>query len=181
MASDEKGRHKLLRHKQTETLRAYEKCLADALIGVASEMRLIDVCDLIAYIKAENFANVGDLINSSAELYFQPGKLIFYSGANIKAGWDTSPSFRFDLEFCHAGVQVFFCLELYNASASVDIACISFDHPAGDPQADTLFLREAIEDARCATWGSGQPRDPATILGKPGSIGQGRQPRASFE
>jgi hypothetical protein len=47
--------------------------LGTAFEPVAAELRLVDVADFIAYIHAEKFANIQDIVNSSVELFFKPG------------------------------------------------------------------------------------------------------------
>jgi hypothetical protein len=44
--------------------------LGTAFEPVAAELRLVDVADFIAYIHAEKFANIQDIVNSSVELFF---------------------------------------------------------------------------------------------------------------
>jgi hypothetical protein len=53
-------------------MREREKALAFAVRPVAGELRLIDAADLIASIWAQKYANIQDLVNSSAELYSRP-------------------------------------------------------------------------------------------------------------
>jgi hypothetical protein len=51
--------------------------LGTAFEPVAAELRLVDVADFIAYVRAEKFANIQDIVNSSVELFFKPGTLSF--------------------------------------------------------------------------------------------------------
>ena len=44
-----------------------------ALADVATELRLVNVIDLIGYVQGERAANIEDLVHSSAELYFKHG------------------------------------------------------------------------------------------------------------
>ena len=52
-----------------------ERIIADALIDVASELRLTDVAELITLIRNDQDANLADLVNSSTELFFKSGTL----------------------------------------------------------------------------------------------------------
>ena len=54
-----------------------EKALADGIKEVASELRLIDAADFVAFIRTEQFANIGNLVSSSTELYFKPDTIKF--------------------------------------------------------------------------------------------------------
>ena len=62
--------------------------LAEGLADVATELRLVNVLDLIAYVHADRSANLEDLVNSSAELYFKPGTLRYGWAADLDVRWD---------------------------------------------------------------------------------------------
>ena len=54
---------------------AREQIIADALVGVASELRLTDAAELMSMIRNDHAANIADLVNSSTELFFKSGTL----------------------------------------------------------------------------------------------------------
>lgn len=126
-----------------------EELLADNVRSLACELRLIDVADLINYIQNQSFANLQDLINSSAELYFRRGTLQFGWGANLFATWADPPAISIDLEFRNHGVTIFFALMLKASSAAVSIHSICFDDPIYRSSGDTQHLMRALQDARC--------------------------------
>ena len=128
-------------------LRTREKILADGLLAVASELRLIDVAELIDFVRGEKYSNIQDLIDSSVELYFRPGVLTFAWVAQTRLEWGAAPTISLDMEFRNRCVTVFFCLQLEGHAASVGIRHIAFDAPPGDQEAGTRILREAIADA----------------------------------
>jgi len=132
-------------------LRAREKTLADGLLPVASELRLIDVAELVDFVRGERYSNVQDLIDSSVELYFRPGVLAFAWVAQARLEWSAPPAISLDMEFRNGGVTVFFCLHLEGHAASVEIRHIAFDVPPADQEAGTRALKSAIADAllRC--------------------------------
>jgi hypothetical protein len=126
----------------------HEEMLADVVRSLACELRLIEVGDLINYIQNQSFANLQDLVNSSAELYFRSGTLQFGWGANVFTTWANPPAISVDLEFRNLGVTVFFALMLKSDSAAVSIHDICFDVPGqGRPQRTDL-LALALNDAR---------------------------------
>jgi hypothetical protein len=127
-----------------------EMALADGLRDVASELRLIDAADLIAFIRTEQFANIGNLVNSSTELYYKPGTLSFGQSADLDVKWGGTPTIALDMEFHHLQVSVYFRLLLEALQAAVEINYISFDGPAIDPEENTGRLVAAIADARFA-------------------------------
>ncbi|ADZ72279.1 hypothetical protein [Polymorphum gilvum] len=128
--------------------RAREETLAQAVHDVASELRLVDPTDYIAFVRTEKHANISDLVKSSTELYFKNETLRYGLGANIDLDWDTTPTVRLDLEFRNNGVWIYFGLVLHAKGAGVDIYHIEFADPSEDPEENTRRLIDAIMDAR---------------------------------
>lgn len=138
----------MLSPQKSELSYFHEKILADGIVDVASELRMVDISDFIYHIKSENYANVGDLINSSAELYFKPGTITFNWSATLRVDWKAPPAVAFDLEFKNAGVTALFSLELQNDRASVDIRSITFEKPESGPMKNTEIFYDAILNAK---------------------------------
>jgi len=127
--------------------RACERALAEALADVATELRLVNVIDLIGYVHAERYANIEDLIHSSAELYFKQGALRYACAAEADVQWNAPPSVSLGMEFRWRGATAFFRLQLDAASASIDIHHLAFDTPAAPEDFSTRFA-SALADAR---------------------------------
>jgi hypothetical protein len=127
-----------------------EKALADGLRDVASELRLIDAADLIAFIRTGQFANIANLVSSSTELYFKPGTISFGQSGDVDMGWGKVPTITLDMEFRHKRVNVYFRLLLQAVQAGVEIDYITFEESSPDPDANTRQLIEAIAAARLA-------------------------------
>ena len=125
-----------------------ERIIADALVGVASELRLTDAAELMAMIKTDQAANIADLVNSSTELFFRSGTLRYALSANFKAPWDATPAVEIDMEFRHAGVSAFFRLKIGGRRAGVEILDILFDEPGLDDSAKAERLSAALDGAR---------------------------------
>jgi hypothetical protein len=125
-----------------------EKVVAQAVGQVASELRLIEATDLVAFIRAEQLANIRHLVNSSTELYYKPGTLSFGQSAEARLSWDSRPVVMLDMEFRHRGVNVYFRLQLEDQIAGVEIDFISFDNESQDPCANTARLASALAEAR---------------------------------
>src|ERR1700746_1512773 len=87
-----------------------EKALSEGIKEVAAELRLIDVADLITYIRSGQLANIGDLINSSAELVFKRGWLSNGWASYINVKWGSPSEIFLDMEFRH--MSVWFCFSL---------------------------------------------------------------------
>ncbi|MDX2202230.1 MAG: hypothetical protein NW223_05730 [Hyphomicrobiaceae bacterium] len=125
-----------------------EMALAEGLRDVASELRLIEAADLIAFIRTEQFGNIANLVASSTEFYFLPGTVRFGQSGDIDVRWGGTPVVNLDMEFKHQGVNVFFRLRLEALQAGVEITYVSFEDSAADPSDNTRRLVEAIQDAR---------------------------------
>lgn len=128
-----------------------EALLAEAVKEVASELRLIEAADLVAFLRTEQYGNVRSLVNASTEMYFKRGTLRFGLSGQADVTWNSPPRIVLDMEFHHHRVNVFFRLVLENDEAGVDIDYISFGGtPARDPEDNTRRLRDALADARIA-------------------------------
>ena len=125
-----------------------ERIIADALVDVASELRLIDAAELMAMIRNDDAANIADLVNSSTELFFESGTLRYALSASYKAPWDETPVVALDMEFRHAGVSAFFRLTIGRRRAGVDIIDILFDQRGLDERAKAERLAAAFASAR---------------------------------
>ncbi|MBX9741231.1 MAG: hypothetical protein K2X62_14220 [Beijerinckiaceae bacterium] len=133
---------------RNDHLRDREQVLGEALRDFSAELRLVDPADLIAFVRMEQYANIEDLVSSSAELFFQPTTLTFGWGAEMSVTWTDMPCVFLDMEFRQGPVTVFFCLGLQAAGASVEIRCISFEEPSPDPLVNTARLVSALGEAR---------------------------------
>lgn len=125
-----------------------EQIVADALIDVASELRLIDAAELILMIRNDHAANIADLVNSSTELFFRTGTLRYALSASYRAAWDATPVVAIDMEFRHAMVCAFFRLTLGERCAGVEIIDILFDELGLDELAKADRLLAALDSAR---------------------------------
>lgn len=125
-----------------------EKALAEGIREVASELRLIDAADFVAFIRTEQFANIGNLVNSSTELYFKPDAIRFGHSGDVSLQWGGNPSVSLDMEFHYMKVNVYFRLMLEALHAGIEIDYITFDEGSADPDENTRRLVEAIASAR---------------------------------
>lgn len=130
--------------------REREKALADGMRDVASELRMIDPADFIAYIRTEQFGNLRNLVNSSTEMFFKPGTITFGLSGEVDLPWGCAPRISLDMEFHHLNVSAYFRLVLRSLQAGIEISYVSFDGGSEDPDRNTARLIEAIENARLA-------------------------------
>ena len=127
---------------------AREQIIADALVDVASELRLTDAAELMSMILNDHAANIADLVNSSTELFFKSGTLRYALSASFTAPWDATPIVEIDMEFRHAAVCAFFRLKIGQRRAGVEIIDILFDEQGLDELVKAERLSAALDSAR---------------------------------
>jgi hypothetical protein len=126
-----------------------ERILADAMVEVATELRLADPLEFLMMIRGHQEANIADLVNSSSELFFKGGALRYGLAALCDLRWESTPSVQLDMEFRHASVTVFFRLMIGRAHAGVEIIDVMIDNGEQvDPEFTAARLSEAILEAR---------------------------------
>ncbi len=135
-----------------------ERILAEAILPVASELRLLDVADLVALLRFELHANLRDLVASAAELYFHPGTVNFGIGGDYRLEWDGEPEVSLDLEIKPRGVTVYAKLLLGKDNAGVEISHIDFQNPSENPDENTRFLEQSLCESRF------QPYRPVSMV-----------------
>jgi len=127
----------------------HERILADAIVDVATELRLADPNEFFLMIRGDQAANIADLVTSSSELFFKSGALKYALSAGCDLRWDSTPTVRLDMEFRHAAVTVFFRLTIGRTRAAVevlDVFCEGDELPGGLEESERLCA--AIQDAR---------------------------------
>jgi len=135
----------MIRQPQSE---AREIVVANAIRELVSELRMVELADYVAFIRMERFANLADIVESAAELYFMPGTVRMGNGAEAHLGWSEPPNIVLDLELRPAGANVYFTLRLGDKEASVDVNYVSFDAPLETPEGNTALLEASLSDAR---------------------------------
>src|SRR5262245_59990406 len=125
-----------------------EKALAEGMRDVASELRLIDPADFVAFLRTEQFGNIKSLVNSSTEMFFRPGTISFGLSGEVDLSWGSPPCVSLDMEFRNMNVSAYFRLILQEFHAGIEISYVSFEGGAEDPDVNTQRLVEAIAEAR---------------------------------
>jgi hypothetical protein len=125
-----------------------EKALAQGIRELASDLRLVEPVDFVSFVRMERFANIANLVASSAELFFKPGTIAFGHSGDVDVTWDQPPTVALDMEFRHRCVNVYFRLVLEAEQAAVEITHLAFDGASEEPDENTRRLIEAIADAR---------------------------------
>lgn len=130
-------------------LAEHEQALAEALKGVASELRLSDPTEFMMLVQGEQEANISDLVNSSSELFFKKGSLRYGLASHFDLAWGSTPSISLDMEFRHQDVTAFFRLILRDQNAAIEVVEVTVDGDGGDVDSDPAkILRDAIYAAK---------------------------------
>jgi hypothetical protein len=125
-----------------------EVLVANAIREVVTELRMVDVCDYVAFIRMGHLANLSDLVESSAERYFMPGTLRLGHGGDVQLDWGAEPRIALDLELRPQGATVYFTLTLAAETAAVDVNYVAFEQPSATPDENTAYLEAALENTR---------------------------------
>jgi hypothetical protein len=130
-----------------ELAKACEKILAENLDEVAAELRLVNVLDLIGYVRGERSVMLQDLVHSATELYFKPGAVRYAWSAELDVLWEALPSVSLNMEFRWRGVTAFFRLRLDSDHATVALQHLAFEGGECGESAVELFAG-AFAEAR---------------------------------
>lgn len=125
-----------------------EQALGLGIRELASDLRLVEPADYVDFVRAERFANIANLVASSAELFFKPGTICFGHSGEVDLQWDQPPTVALDMEFRHMRVSAYFRLVLEAQHAAVEITYLAFEGASEEPNENTRRLVEAIADAR---------------------------------
>jgi hypothetical protein len=147
--------------KQNPFSAEQEKIIADAICTVASELRLIDVADLISMLRFERHGDLADLVASAAEMYFLPGTIRLGIGGDYYLDWGGQPRVVLDLEIRPKKVTIYARLVLEQDCGGIEINHIDFDEPLENPEDNTSVLAESL---RAAAF---RPFVPATQISRP--------------
>ncbi len=133
--------------KQNPFSAEQEKIIADAICTVASELRLIDVADLISMLRFERHGDLADLVASAAEMYFLPGTIQLGIGGDYYLDWGGQPRVVLDLEIRPKKVTIYARLILEQDCGGIEINHINFEEPLENPEDDTAVLAESLRAA----------------------------------
>jgi hypothetical protein len=124
-----------------------EKILGDSVRCVATDLRLIDLPDLVSYLKTGQIASICTLVQASIELSFKPETLSFGLAGDVFLEWGSLPRVSLDMEFHHQSVHVYFRLMLEAEEAGVEITYIAFEGESAGPGQNTTKLHQALGEA----------------------------------
>lgn len=133
--------------KQNPFSAEQERIIADAIWTVASELRLIDVADLIAMLRFERYSDLADLVASAAEMYFLPGTIKLGIGGDFCLDWGGPPRVALDLEIRPKNVTIYARLMLEQDCGGIEVNHIAFDETLESQNDATAMLEESLRAA----------------------------------
>jgi hypothetical protein len=136
------------RGEPDDELWPYEETLAHNIRDFVAELCLVDAGILISDIYGNRHANIDDLVNSSAELFFKENTLNYGYAADVSFEWGKSPTVMLDMEFAHSSANVFFKLILHGYYVGIAIQRILLDNQSGDRDLDLMHFGSALSEAR---------------------------------
>lgn len=128
----------------------YEKMLGDSLTEVASELRLVDVSDFIAFIRNGHTGNLESIVDSSTELFFRRGTIRLGSSSDVVLDWGAPPVVKLGMEFHNHDVSIYFHMILESDRVGLGIDYMSIRDGESDAVYDDVGekLRSAITFAK---------------------------------
>jgi hypothetical protein len=128
----------------------YEKILGDSLAEVASELRLVELSDFVAFIRSGRTGNLECIVDSSAELFFRPGTLRLGSSSDVVLDWGIPPVVKLGMEFHNHDVSIYFHLILESDKVGLRIDFMNIRDGESSAVYDEVSarLRSAIEFAK---------------------------------
>lgn len=141
-----------------------ERILAESILELASELRLINAADMVGWLRCHRFGNLATLVSSSAELMFKPSTLRFSFSGEAELTWEGDLALHLDMEFHHRSVDCYFKLHLLKVHAGVAITYLAVDGLPCNTEAASERFAAALADAALGRL-PGPERRPA--IGEP--------------
>ena len=126
----------------------YEKILAHGIKEVIAELCLIDANIIVTHVCNGLHANIADLVDSSAELYFREGSLSYGHSAEVDFEWGKAAAVILSMEFVHPTATTFFKLILHGCYVGITIERVLLSNKSGDMTLDLERFGSAVREAR---------------------------------
>jgi hypothetical protein len=121
-----------------------ETLIAECLPGLVSELRMIDVEHLVAFVTLQMFNHVADLVTSAAEHFFVPGFITLGQGCEVNVDWNSPPSVLLDFIMHLGWGRAYFSVDMGHAHANVRLNYFDAGLETDDPDVNTRRLSETI-------------------------------------
>ncbi|WP_181704753.1 hypothetical protein [Chthonobacter rhizosphaerae] len=133
---------------RTAPVFAYERHLAESMVGVLAELRQVDMDTLAGLIFAQSHANIEDVVVSATELHFRERAVTYAWSSELEVAWGRPPVLHLDLEFQHAGVFLAFRATMGTVDAGVSVMALMVDGRTADGGDDLAHVVRALHAAR---------------------------------
>jgi len=129
----------------------FEKILARYIAKIIPDLRLVDTHHYVFDISHGRYANIADIVEAAAELYFFPQTVRFADHGDFHLKWGQPPIILFDMEFFNQGIRSLFRLELRHDGFGIELERIRFGNvqevDVFSPESDTHRFVAALNDA----------------------------------
>lgn len=127
---------------------AFEKLLGKSIRPFLSELYMVSPGTMIAYICADQNANIEDIVASSTEALGRPGSLRYGKVATVDFDWGEAPAVTIRMEFLHDTLTAFFDLIFQRGFVGVDILGILYKDTIGSAAENLQRFAEATAEVR---------------------------------
>jgi len=141
-------RHYVARRDRHPELATCEAVLAGNLKEFLSELLMIDGSVMVSYICNNQHAHLDDIIGSSMELKFRPGRLHYGSQARVDFDWGQTPSVSLAMELRDPRLTAFFHVVFGKDHIGIDLNGIHFNEAVDGADAILTRFSAAVADAR---------------------------------
>ena len=122
-----------------------ERLITRGIRDFLTELQMINPEYFIAFITVGMHASLEDLVNSCAELYFEPGFIRLGQGSSVAVSWTTPPGVTLDIELESRDMRAYLQVELVGNRSTVKLNYIQFSTGHDSPQCNTEHLAMAMQ------------------------------------
>ena len=122
-----------------------ERLITRGIRDFLTELQMINPEYFIAFITVDMHASLEDLVNSCAELYFEPGFIRLGQGSSVAASWTLPPRVMLDIELECPDMRAYLQVTLERNEARVTLNYIQFTTGHEDPDRNTEHLAMAMQ------------------------------------
>ncbi|PHP65729.1 hypothetical protein CSC94_17935 [Zhengella mangrovi] len=121
-----------------------ERIISQGIRDFIGELQMINPEYFVSFITIGMHASLEDLVNSCAELYFEPGFVKLGQGSSVEMSWVRPPKVTLDIELEDPLMTAFIQVNLERNMAKVRLNYIRFGTGHEDPERNTEHLAIAM-------------------------------------
>lgn len=138
-------------HKHNGNARDFiscEKLLGESIRPFMAEVYLVDAGTMLQYIYTRRDGNLGDLLESSAEVLRRPAALRYARRATVKFDWDRAFAIALRMEFVHESLRAPFDLVFDVRAVGIDILGIEYRDSIDGPEEGFRRFASAVAEIK---------------------------------